>query len=166
MKAPSEKKLREAFDLDSKQAKLIRAFAKNVDDPEELEELVEKVPATEQYVRSLYHSPYGSAMWRRTVALHAINDIVDGFGVEPLGPVHMRHGPPYDYSNFGDPYVTTLIYERDADKLFIGDWGAIVEEEGDEWENNPRRKAKSKSKRKKNPKRVKNVRDLVRDALK
>ncbi len=138
MRAPSEKKLVEAFrDLTPKNAKLIRAFARAEDDPEKLEELVEKVPATDAYVRSLYSSPYNSGMWRVTVALHAINELVDGYGVEPLGPVDTRYGPPYEYINMGDTYATTLIYDRDKDELFIGDWGSIVEEEGEEWENNP-----------------------------
>lgn len=194
MRAPSEKKLLEAFrDLDRKQAKLIRAFAKAEDDPEELEELVEKVPETERYVRSLYSSPYRSGIWRVTVALHAINEIVGGYGVEGLGPG--RSGDfalPYEYINMGDTYITTLIYDRDKDRLFIGDWGSIVEAKGDEWEENPQpklrrekrvdvsgevytyvrplkkfskkqRKTKKVSKRKRNPV---SVRKLVSDALK
>lgn len=135
MRAPSEKKLLEAFrDLDKKDAKLIRKFAKAEDDTtgDALRDLVESdaVPATNQYVRSLYSEPYRSGIWRVTVALHAINELVGGFGVEGLGP-------EYQYINMGDTYATTLIYDRDKDRLFIGDWGSIVEQEGEDWENNP-----------------------------
>lgn len=40
--------------------------------------------------------------------------------VEPLGPVSMREGPPYQYA-------ATLIYKRDSDRLSIGNWGDLVE---------------------------------------
>ncbi len=170
MKAPSEKKLLETFrDLNKKDAKLIRALSKATDDPEKLEELVEKVPGTKQHVRQLFTSPYGYPAWRVTVALHAIDQLVEGFGVEPLGPVDMRSGPPYEYINFGDTYATTLIYDRDKDQLFIGSWGDVVEAEGDEWEDNPRRRKPAKKKgSKKKPTRRKNpgVRGLVNRALK
>lgn len=142
MKAPSEKKLRETFDLDKSDARLIRAIAKAEDDPtgEALREVIERVPATQQYVRSLYSDPYRSGIWRVTVALHAINELVGGFGVETLGPGRPRdYAPPYEYVNMGDTYVATLIYDRDRDRLFIGDWGTIVETEGEEWNPAPRR---------------------------
>lgn len=154
MRAPSEKALLASFrDLDRKQAKLIRSFAKAEDDPEKLEKLVEKVPATEAYVRQMYHSPYDSGIWRVTVALHAINDIVGGYGVEGLGPGRSGdYAPPYEYINMGDTYATTLIYDRDADRLYIGDWGTIVEQEDPEGEWNPRSKPrKSGSGTKRNP---------------
>lgn len=177
MRAPSEKKLLEAFrDLTPKDAKLIRKFAKAVDDPEELEDLVEKVPATEAYVRSLYSSPYRSGIWRVTVAMHAINELVGGYGVEGIGPGRSGdYAPPYEYVNMGDTYATTLIYDRDKDRLFIGDWGTIVEEEGEDWEENPRRRKKRSKKKaakkrgKKTTKRKHNpvsVRSLVAKAMK
>jgi hypothetical protein len=179
MRAPSEKKLLEAFrDLTPKNAKLIRKFAKAEDDTtgETLENLVPKVPATDAYVRSLYSSPYRSRIWRVTVALHAINELVEGHGVEGLGPGRSGdYAPPYEYINTGDTYSTTLIYDRDKDRLFIGSWGDIVEKEGDDWEDNPRRKnkklgkkkAKKKSVRKRNSgKKISNVRSLVARALK
>lgn len=144
MRAPSEKSLQTTFGITKKDAKLIRAFAKAEDDPEKLEDLVEKVPATEAYVRSLYSSPYRSGIWRVTVALHVINELVGGYGVEGLGPGRSGdYAPPYEYINMGDTYATTLIYDRDKDELFIGTWGGVVEEEESEWgEYNPRRKGK------------------------
>ncbi len=144
MRAPSVKKLTEAFrDLTPEDAKLIRKFAKVVDDRDELEELVDaKAPATAAYVRQMYHSPYDSGMWRTTVALHAIDQLMGGYGIEPLGPISMREGPPYEFVNFGDPYDTTLIYDRDKDRLFIGAWGDLPEIVNrdwadDEFEENP-----------------------------
>jgi hypothetical protein len=135
MRAPPASKLEKAFRLTRKEANLVRRFAKAVDDRDKLEALVDSgvVPSTEAYVRQMYNSPYNSFMWRVTVALHAIDNIVDGYGVEGLGPsgsASEGYAPPYEYINFGDPYVTTLIYKRDTDTLFIGSWGDIVEREG------------------------------------
>lgn len=159
-KAPSAKKLQEAFQIDSKQANLVRAFAQATDDSEKLEELVEKVPATERYVRSLYNDPYDSKIWRVTVAMHAINEILEGHGVEGLGEGRPGdYAPPYEYINMGDTYATTLIYDRDSDRLFIGSWGDVVEsdpelsEEDSDYENNPPKKRSKKPSKKKPPKR-------------
>jgi hypothetical protein len=141
MHVPSEKTLLEAFpNLKREDAKLIRALAKAVDDVETdeygypvgedpLEELVNAyVPETQKYVRSLYSDPYRSDIWRVTVALHAINMILDGFGVEAIGPdVGGPSLPPYEYISMGDPYETTLIYNRKTNSLSIGNWGDIAE---------------------------------------
>lgn len=142
MRAPSAKALLEAFrDLSSEEAKLIRALAKAVDDVEfdrygsgivgddPLEELVnEYVPGTAKYVRSMHSDPYRSHMWRVTVALHAMNEIMDTHGVEALGPdVGGPSPPPYEYLNTGDTYATTLIYSRKSNSISIGNWGDIAE---------------------------------------
>jgi hypothetical protein len=49
------------------------------------------------------------------------------YGVEPLGDVEMREGPPYEYCNMGDPYRYTLIYKRATDNLYVACWGDIAE---------------------------------------
>lgn len=127
MRAPSAKALTSAFrDLTPEKARLIRKIAKATD--ANLEETIEKCcPETQTYVRSLHSSPFNSHMWRVTVALHAINDILETHGVEALGPQHSVSAPPYEYLNTGDTYATTLIYKRDTDNLFIGNWGDIAE---------------------------------------
>jgi hypothetical protein len=129
MFVPSVKRLTSAFrDLDSKGARLIRALAHAVDDPEALAALVEaKCPMTHAYVRSMYSDPYNSRTWRRTVALHAIDLALGTHGVEALGPVDMRSGPPYEYCNAGDTYSTTIVYDRDRDRLIVASWGDIAE---------------------------------------
>jgi len=134
MRAPSEKKLLEAFrDLRPEEAKLIRALARAVDadsaDVDPLEELVDKyVPGTAKYVRSMFSNPYRSHMWRVTVALHAMDEVMGTYGVEALGPdVGGPSPPPYEYLNTGDTYATTLIYRRRDNSLNIGSWGDIAE---------------------------------------
>jgi hypothetical protein len=136
MRAPSVKSLQSTFDLTAKEAKLVRALAKAVDGegPKDLDELVEEhLPETERYVRSMYSDPYRSHMWRVTVALHGINEIMGAHGVEPLGPVEMHYGPPFEYINMGDTYVATLVYDRDKDRLFISSWGDIAERYSRKW---------------------------------
>lgn len=135
MRAPSEKALLQAFrSLSPQDAKLIRALARAVDaagitDP--LEELVDtRVPATSRYAHAMYSNPYRSTLWRVTVALHAMNEILGTYGVEALavGPRQDSLRPPrYEYLNMGGTYATTLIYDRQAHALAIGSWGDLVE---------------------------------------
>lgn len=138
MQVPSTNALQTQLGLTRDQASLIRALghAAGEHDGERLRELVEKhVPATEKYVRSMYSDPYHSSMWRVTVALHAMDQIMGTHGVEALGPPDDRDGyaPPYEYLNTGDTYAATLIYKRASDALRIGSWGDIVERHP-EWE--------------------------------
>ena len=127
MRAPSIANLTSTFGIPADKAKLIRELASSVDNADGLEMLINSCcPGTEKYVRSMHSSPYRSGMWRRTVVLHAIDKILDGHGVEPLGPVSMQ-GPPYEYINMGDTYNTTLIYKKSTDSLSIGSWGDIAE---------------------------------------
>jgi hypothetical protein len=136
VRAPSEKALLSAFpSLTPANAKLIRMFAKATDDGEKLKTLVDAyAPKTAKYVQSLYSGPYRSQIWRVTVSLHAMNEIMDLYGVEGLGPGRSGdYAPPYEYLNTGDTYGTTLIYSRDGDNLRIGNWGDIAERHP-EWE--------------------------------
>jgi hypothetical protein len=76
-------------------------------------------------------------------AMRVADEKLGGHGIEALGPVNMRDGPPYLYVNFGDTYSPTLVWERDGNKFFVamGGWGTVWEEEGEanlfdeEWQN-------------------------------
>jgi hypothetical protein len=129
MRAPSSQNLQTYLKLSPEQAKLVRALAHACDDGEVLGALVEaSVPKTAEYVRRMHSDPYGSHMWRVTVALHAMDVVVGTYGVEPLGPTSgPSYAPPYEYLNTGDTYGTTLVYRRRTDTLSIGNWGDIVE---------------------------------------
>jgi hypothetical protein len=112
------------------QARLVRKLAHAADDGEALKSLVDDhCPATAAYARSCHADPYRSQLWRTTMVLHAINDVVGGIGVEGLGPG--RNGdfaPPYEYVNRGDLYGMTLVYKRATDNLYLGCWGNIAEQ--------------------------------------
>lgn len=134
MRAPSEKNLIQTFGLTRDEAKMIRKLAKAADDGEALEELVNEggLPQTERWVRQMHSDPYNSRMWRISVALAGIAEVLGphgAFGVEALGPDSndYQHGPIYEYVNMGDTYATTLIYRRATDNLFISNYGDIVE---------------------------------------
>jgi hypothetical protein len=136
MRAPSAKTLLSEFkQLSAADAKLIRALASTADDGEQLKKLVDaRVPATESYARSMHSDPYRSRLWRTTVALHAMNEVLGTYGVEGLGPPRGGdYAPPYEYLNAGDTYTGTLIYDRDRDRLFVGSWGDVAEKHS-EWE--------------------------------
>lgn len=135
MRAPSVKTLTANFRLSPDEAKLIRKIAAAADDGEELKTVVDaRVPATSSYVRSLYSDPYRSRLWRTTVALHAMNEIMGTHGVEGLGPQRSGdYAPSYEYLNTGDSYAATLVYDRDGDRLFVSSWGDIAEKHP-EWD--------------------------------
>jgi len=131
--SPSIKKLRETFDLDAAQAKLIKDLCAARDDRDALQTLIEaRCPATHGYTIVCCTDPYHGRLWRTTLVLHAVNCILDMSGVESLDPDgdFRMHPPAYEYCNAGDTYATTLIYKRATDRLFIGNWGDIVEREG------------------------------------
>lgn len=127
MKTPSVKALI-AYGLTREQAKLVKRLGKVDDDREALSKLIEEeCPETWAYARSCYNDPFASQMWRTTMVLHAIDKIVGTYGVEPLGRVRMREGPPYEYLNAGDSYTTTLVYKRRTDNLYFSSWATIAE---------------------------------------
>ena len=137
MKAPSAKTLLSKFkQLSAEDAKLIRAIAAASADGDDLKKLIDaRVPATASYVRSMHSDPYRSKLWRTTVALHAMNEVLGTHGVEGLGPPRGGdYAPPYEYLNTGDTYAATLIYDRDRDRLFVGSWGDIAEDHP-EWDS-------------------------------
>ena len=130
MISPQLKRLRETFDLDAAQAKLIKQLCAARDSAEKLAHIIENhCPDTAAYAGGCHRSPYHSQMWRTTLVLHAIDCILGTHGVEALDPdgVYCVHPPAYEYCNTGDTYATTLIYKRETDRLFVGCWGAIAE---------------------------------------
>jgi hypothetical protein len=66
-------------------------------------------------------------------ALGIADELLEGFGVEALGPVNHRDGPPYLYINFGDTYDPTIMWSRGDNKVFVamGGWGEVWTDEGE-----------------------------------
>jgi len=84
------------------------------------------VTETEEWDRLCMNQPH----WTELL-MHALDTVFEGFGVEGLGepdPYETpKWAPRYEYINMGDTYDTTLIYDREENRLFIGDWGTIAE---------------------------------------
>lgn len=132
MRCPSEKRLQSYLHLTKAQAKAVRKLAAAEKTEEDLRALIEKAhPKTAAYVARMHSSPYRSPIWRVTIALDAINHVMDGYGVESLGTgPGPSYAPPYEFISMGDTYATTLIYKRATNTLSIGSWGDVVEREG------------------------------------
>lgn len=124
MQVSSAAKIQAAFKVSSTTANYIRRIGQLANDIDKLREFLRVV------------APQVRLTWREdgvALALGAINDLLDMNGVESLGPVDMYEGPPFMYLNAGDPYRATMIYDRDRDLLFVGNWGDIAEQHP-EWE--------------------------------
>jgi hypothetical protein len=136
MRCPSTKRLRATFpNLQRGQATLIRRLAHDVHHRDTLRNTIEaRCPKTHAYALSCYNDPYDGGMWRRTMMLHAIDEILGTCGVEALGPVDMHKGPPFEYCNTGETYAATIVYSRDSDMLRIASWGDVAERHEHEWE--------------------------------
>ena len=69
-------------------------------------------------------------------AMEQANDVIDGFGVEAIkgdGPGGYWQDTVLLYVNLGDTYDTTLCYDTNKKRFFVGDWGGWVEEFGDRY---------------------------------
>ena len=71
---------------------------------------------------------FGSCYYRPTlqaVKLEAINDVMDGHGVEYIPAGRNRRSPSIEYVNVGDTYLDTVMWTRG--RYVVGCWGDIVE---------------------------------------
>ena len=58
--------------------------------------------------------------------MEALNEILDGHGVEALIPISEEH-PSYEYVNMGDIYHVTILLRNDG-KVIVGSCGDMVEQ--------------------------------------
>ena len=59
--------------------------------------------------------------------LSAVNDILDGHGIEYLESIN-RRAKAY-YVNMGDPYITTILLDLPRNRIWTTGWGNYVESE-------------------------------------
>lgn len=118
----SVKVIMEALNVDRETAKRIRGVIKGNIKPEDHEDLF---PHTCKWIRSCYHQP-----WETDVIMSALNELIEGFGVEALGggDWNNRYTPPFEYINTGDTYNATIIRDNRKGRFFISTWGDIVEQ--------------------------------------
>jgi hypothetical protein len=115
----SVKVIMEALNVDRKTALRIRGVVKGTINPDD-ETLF---PQTDRWIRQCYHRPDDVSL-----QLSALNELINGFGVEGLGKNDRApYTPPFEYINTGDTYNTTIIRDNRKDRFFISTWGDVVE---------------------------------------
>ena len=116
----SIEKIMSLLDVDRQTAKRIRGIVKKTIDPED-ETLF---PKTYKWSQSCYSAPTTGAL-----EMHALNELLNGFGVEGLGKGDDDYGytPPFEFINLGDPYNTTIIRNNRSGTYFISTWGDVAE---------------------------------------
>jgi hypothetical protein len=79
-------------------------------------------PATRAWLRACYNTPHIAEL-----RLAALDELLEGFGVETIDPAETKNGFRIDYINMGDPYVPTIIYCAAWKYRYrIGAWGDYV----------------------------------------
>lgn len=76
-----------------------------------------------------YHRPSDIEL-----AMCAINELLETYGVEALFFEDGAAYPRYTYCNTGDTYAATVCYDYDTEEYLVASWGDLVEEH--EQENN------------------------------
>jgi len=106
--------------------KNLKQYAKDILDngytPEKERELI-NICTKDNYVNYL-NSPSEDDSFGITRYLEKINILLNTYGVESCYP----DIPSLYYCNAGNSYNTTILHYKG--KLYIGDWGSIVEKQG------------------------------------
>lgn len=97
-------------------AKILRGIMTGNVDPESFE-------SVKDWTRQCYNRPSDVEL-----RLAAINDALDGYGVEALDrdPGWFPY-PEYSYVNMGDTYTTTILHQHTTGRWIVSDWGSIAE---------------------------------------
>lgn len=111
MNKPSVKTLESAFPGKGKAIRLILDSIQAVDEN----------PAVKEWVKQCYGYPKDYE--RR---LEALNDVMDGHGVEYVPAGRNKKSPAFHYVNMGDTYATTII-RLSGGRYIVSSWGDIVE---------------------------------------
>lgn len=127
MRCASKKRLERMLDLDAGQAATIRMLAHLADEPKRLAEYIQNhCPRTHRYARSCRAELYDSPQWRRTVIMHACDDVIGTCGVMEVGDNPDADFVRFECCNPGDPWVQTLVIDKVMDALIIEAWGDLV----------------------------------------
>lgn len=112
---PSRKTLEAAFPGKGKELRQLIAEDVHPDNYESVQNLASRC----------WHGPTYSHM-----LLTAINEIIEGHGIEQIIPKDEDRHPSYDYINMGDTYNATILLRSDG-RLIVASWGDIVEQHMD-----------------------------------
>ena len=78
--------------------------------------------AAAQRDRESYH-PHETV----TLKLEALNEVLEGYGVEYIAAGRGSKSPAFEYINFGGTYDTTIVYFPGRRTWRVTCWGDIVE---------------------------------------
>jgi hypothetical protein len=115
--AISVEQIAERLNITIEQATAIKGIIKGTIDPT-------TVKSVQNWISQCYNMPY-----KVELKLCAINDILEGFGVEYISSVNDDYSEVYglDYVNLGDTYTPTVIFDHNSRKWRFTSWGDIVE---------------------------------------
>lgn len=85
-----------------------------------VEAVCEISPAASRMFSACYHRPT-----LQLVKLEAINELMDGHGIEYIPAGSNKRSPSIEYVNVGETYLETIMWTRG--RYVVGCWGDIVE---------------------------------------
>lgn len=112
MNLPSIKTLDRAFPGKGKEIRLLLEQKTNTMDYESVREFISRCYNKPDY-------PYRLML--------ALNEIIEGFGVESIWGPESERWPEVDYVNMGDVYNATLMYDYRDNRVRVGTVGDFVE---------------------------------------
>ena len=94
----------------------------------EIRELLEKKRSTRDYksVQKWEAQCYNKPRYYERL-LCALNEIVEGHGVEPIWAEESDWFPAAEYINMGDTYAATLLRDHGSGSIRVTSWGDWVE---------------------------------------
>lgn len=120
MRLPSIKTIRDRIErpyrLPEGNAEAIRSIL----ECKTVEAVCELSGAASRMFGACYHRPS-----LQSVKLEAINDLMEGCGVECIPAGSNKRSPAIEYVNVGDTYMDTIMWTRG--RYVVGCWGDIVE---------------------------------------
>ena len=120
MRLPSTKTIRDRIErpyrLPDGTAEAIRAIL----ECKTVEAVCELNSAASRMFGACYYRPALQA-----VKLEAINELMDGCGVEYIPAGRNKRSPSIEYVNLGETYLDTVLWTRG--RYVVGSWGDIVE---------------------------------------
>lgn len=95
---------------------------KEIDHTDPDENWDDVLPKTCQYLRRCFHYPE-----KHVVVLHALSELLNGFGVETIWESDSSSPVIGEYVNMGDTYTPTVVYNTDSEEYEVTSWGDFLE---------------------------------------
>ena len=120
MRLPSTKTIRERIERPYRLPEGTAEAIRSILECRNVESVCAISGAASRMFGACYHRPS-----LQSVKLEAINELMDGCGVEYIQAGRNLRSPSIDYVNMGDAYSVTILWTRG--RYVVGCWGDIVE---------------------------------------